>query len=53
MHLKHYQREGMKMKIDKRTEEAVYVEINGWVIYLEVSSATNNKPYVSKWKADE
>tara|TARA_R110000744_G_scaffold125139_3_gene230806 strand:- start:7425 stop:7556 length:132 start_codon:yes stop_codon:yes gene_type:complete len=43
----------MKMKIDKRSEEAVYVEINGWVIYLEVSSATKNKPYVSKWRADE
>jgi len=38
------------MKIDKRTDESVYVEINGWVIYLEVSQATENKPYVSRWK---
>ena len=38
------------MKIDKRTYESVYVEINGWVIYLEVSEATENKPYVSRWK---
>ena len=38
------------MKIDKRTDESLYVEINGWVIYLEVSEATENKPYVSRWK---
>ena len=41
------------MKIDKRTDEVVYVEINGWVIYLEVSEATGNKPYVSKWKSEQ
>ncbi len=38
------------MRVDRRTDESVYVEINGWVIYLEVSEATGNKPYVSKWK---
>ena len=38
------------MRVDRRTDESVYVEINGWVIYLEVSKATGNKPYVSKWK---
>ena len=38
------------MKIYKRTDESVYVEINGWVIYLEVSEATEKKPYVSRWK---
>lgn len=38
------------MRVDRRTDESVYLEINGWVIYLEVSEATGNKPYVSKWK---
>ena len=38
------------MRVDRRTDESVYVEINSWVIYLEVSEATGNKPYVSKWK---
>ena len=38
------------MRVDRRTDESVYLEINGWVVYLEVSEATGNKPYVSKWK---
>ena len=37
------------MIIDVRTPVSAYVKINGYTIYLEVSSATNNIPYISYW----
>ena len=32
------------------SEESGYVTVGGWVIYVEVSSATEDAPYVSIWK---
>jgi len=30
-------------------ETSCYVEINGYTVYIEVSGATDNVPYVSYW----
>ena len=38
------------MNIDVRSPVSAYVKINGYTIYLEVSAATDNIPYVSHWK---
>ena len=36
------------MKIDVRTNECVYVEINNWVYYIDDST---NEQIISKWKS--
>ena len=33
-------------------ETSCYVEINGYTVYIEVSGATDNVPYVSYWTDD-
>lgn len=37
------------MIIDVRTPVSAYVKINGYTVYIEVSSATDNIPYTSYW----
>ena len=41
------------MIIDVRSPVSAYVKINGYTIYLEVSAATDNVPYVSHWQDDD
>jgi|TARA_B100000900_G_scaffold394569_1_gene392128 hypothetical protein len=35
------------MKIDVRSEESCYIEINGWIIYLDDSTG---EMIIDKWK---
>ena len=32
------------------TEHSCYVSIKDYTVYIEVSEATDNKPYISFWK---
>ena len=41
-----------KPTIDIKSDFSCYVEIEKFTIYLEVSPATENKPYVSYWHKD-
>tara|TARA_X000001382_G_C3035724_1_gene136207 strand:- start:128 stop:307 length:180 start_codon:yes stop_codon:yes gene_type:complete len=41
-----------KPTIDVRSDVSCYVKIGDYTLYLEVSSATENKPYVSYWHKD-
>ena len=41
-----------KPTIDIKSDFSCYVEIEKFTIYLEVSPATENKPYVSYWRKD-
>ena len=41
-----------KPTIDIKSDFSCYVEIEKFTIYLEVSSATENKPSVSYWHKD-
>ena len=41
-----------KPTIDARSDVSCYVKIGDHTFYLEVSSATENKPYVSYWHKD-
>lgn len=40
------------MIFDVRSPVSTYIELNGYTIYVEVSEATENKPYVSCWNKD-
>ncbi len=42
-------RRAKQMIIDIRSPVSAYVKINGYTIYIEVSSATDNIPYTSYW----
>lgn len=42
-------RKAKQMIIDVRSPVSAYIKINGYTIYLEVSSATDNIPYTSYW----
>lgn len=41
------------MIVDVRTTSCGYITVNGFTIYIEVSEATENKPYISYWKDGE
>lgn len=38
------------MKIDVRSNESLYVELNGWVYYIDDST---DEQIVNKWRADD
>ena len=41
------------MIVDVRSPVSGYITINGFTIYIEVSEATDNKPYISYWHKDD
>ena len=41
-----------KPTIDVRSDVSCYVKIGDYTLYLEVSSETDNKPFVSYWHKD-
>ena len=41
------------MIVDVRSPVSGYITINGFTVYIEVSEATENKPYISYWKDGE
>tara|TARA_R100001463_G_scaffold34808_2_gene76278 strand:- start:420 stop:554 length:135 start_codon:yes stop_codon:yes gene_type:complete len=41
------------MIVDVRSPVSAYIELNGFTIYVEVSEATENKPYISYWEKEE
>ncbi len=40
-------RKGENMKIDVRTEECLYIEINGWIYYIDDSTGER---IMKKWR---
>jgi len=38
------------MKIDKRTEDSVFIDLNGWTYYIDDST---NEQIMKKWKTIE
>ncbi len=38
------------MKIDVRSNESLYVELNGWVYYIDDST---DEQIINKWRADD
>ena len=38
------------MKIDVRSNESLYVELNGWVYYIDDSTG---EQIMNKWRADD
>lgn len=40
------------MQIDVKSDVSCYVKIGEYTFYLEVSSATENKPYVTHWHGE-
>lgn len=41
------------MIVDVRSPVSGYITINGFTVYIEVSEATENKPYISYWHKDD
>ena len=41
------------MIVDVRSPVSGYITINGFTVYIEVSEATDNKPYISYWHKDD
>jgi hypothetical protein len=41
------------MIVDVKSPVSAYIELNGFTIYVEVSEATENKPYISYWEKKE
>ncbi len=41
------------MIVDVRSPVSGYIKVNGFTIYIELSEATENKPYISYWKDGE
>ena len=41
------------MIVDVRSPVSAYIELNGFTIYIEVSEATENKPYISYWEDED
>ena len=42
--------EKLNIEMSISTEHSCYVSIKDYTVYIEVSEATNNKPYISFWK---
>ena len=42
--------EKLNIEMSISTEHSCYVSIKDYMIYVEVSQATNDKPYISFWK---
>jgi len=42
--------EKLNIEMSISSEHSCYVSVKDYTIYVEVSQATNNKPYVSFWK---
>jgi len=42
--------EKLNIEMSISSEHSCYVSVKGYTIYVEVSQATNNKPYISFWK---
>lgn len=38
-----------KIKLEKCSPISCYLTINDTIFYLEISSATENEPYISSW----
>ena len=38
------------MKQEKPSDQSIYLTIGDWKIYVEVSDATQNLPYISAWQ---
>ena len=41
------------MIVDVQSPVSGYITINGFTVYIEVSKATENKPYISYWHKDD
>ena len=41
---------GGSMKIDVRSDESLYIEINGWTYYIDDST---DEQIIKKWRDDE
>ena len=42
--------EKLNIEVALSSEHSCYVSVKDYAIYVEVSEATNNKPYISFWK---
>jgi hypothetical protein len=42
--------EKLNIEMSISSEHSCYVSVKDYTIYVEVSQATNNKPYISFWK---
>jgi len=42
--------EKLNIEMSISTEHSCYVSIKDYTVYIEVSEATDNKPYISFWK---
>ncbi len=40
------------MIVDVRSPVSVYIKLNGFTIYIEVSEATENKPKIDYWSCE-
>ena len=42
--------EKLNIEVSLSSENSCYVSVKDYTIYVEVSQATNDKPYISFWK---
>ena len=42
--------EKLNIEVSLSSEHSCYVSVKDYTIYVEVSQATNDKPYISFWK---
>ena len=42
--------EKLNIEVSLSSENSCYVSVKDYTIYVEVSKATNDKPYISFWK---
>ena len=42
--------EKLNIEVSLSSEHSCYVSVKDYMIYVEVSQATNDKPYISFWK---
>ena len=42
--------EKLNIEVSISSEHSCYVSVKDYTIYVEVSQATNDKPYISFWK---